>query len=77
MGKVGTCLVTLAGLLLAAGAETFTGKESAEAARGRPAFPGARRRRAGGARILERRRGFGLGFCLFLYISSFFYYYFF
>lgn len=27
MGKVGTCLVTLAGLLLAAGAQTFTGKK--------------------------------------------------
>lgn len=38
MGKVGTCLVTLAGLLLAAGAQTFTGKESPRLPRGRAAL---------------------------------------
>lgn len=40
MGKVGTCLVTLAGVLLAAGAQTFTGKEGAGHQPGRAAFPG-------------------------------------
>lgn len=41
MGKVGTCLVTLAGLLLAAGAQTFTGKEPPRLPQGRAALPRA------------------------------------
>lgn len=40
MGKVGSCLLTLAGLLLAAGAETFTGKPWGGGRRRKPlAFP--------------------------------------
>lgn len=78
MGKVGTCLVTLAGLLLAAGAQTFTGKESA----GQPGVGQPSRGPGGGGRGERGYFGGGGGlvwvfvyFCIFLlfFFLSFFF----
>lgn len=73
MGKVGTCLVTLAGLLLAAGAQTFTGKESArQPGAGQPSRGPGGGGAGGTAGTSEVWFGFLVFFCIFFYYYFFF-----
>lgn len=75
MGKVGTCLVTLAGLLLAAGAQTFTGKEPPRRPRGRAAPPaggGGGGGGEGGSGAVSDGVGVWVGFGVFLFFFFFF-----